>query len=130
MATWKQVRDYLFANYKCEYNNDGDFIKLIFDAGNDRTQVVIVDRLKNQAGTSWVQVSSPVGEVEGADIFDLLEELSSTVCGGAIKIGDDIWIRNVILLDSIDNDLLDSALARIASIADDLEEKFVGGDEY
>ena len=129
MATWKQVRDYVESNYKYDYDEEGDFFKLIFDVGDDRTQVVFIQRLKNQKGTSWVEVSSPIGEIDKADIFDFLEELEETVCGGAIKRGDYIFIRNAILLDSIDSDSLDSALARIASIADDLENKYVGGDD-
>lgn len=98
MATWKQVGDYVASNYKYDYYGKGDLFKLIFDVGDDRTQVVLIQRLKNQEGTSWVEVSSPIGEVDKADIFDFLEELEETVCGGAIKRGDYIFIRNVIFL--------------------------------
>ncbi|MCQ2579724.1 MAG: hypothetical protein MJ159_03390 [Treponemataceae bacterium] len=59
----------------------------------------------------------------------MLEELEENVCGVAIKRGYYIFIRNVILLESIDSESLDSALARIVSIADNLEYKYVGGDD-
>lgn len=128
MASWKQVRDYVESNYKYDYDRDCDY-KLILDVGNERTLVVFIQRLKNQEGTSWIDVSSPIWEIDEADIFDLLEELEENVCGVAIKRGYYIFIRNVILLESIDSESLDSALARIVSIADNLEYKYVGGDD-
>ena len=129
MATWKQVRDYIQENYKYEYDEEYDMFKLIFEITDERSQVVFVERDKSVSGTSWIEVSSPVGEVNKNDIFDLLEDLDKKVCGGAVKIGNRIFIRSRYLLDSIDSDAIDNALSLLAGIADELEEKYVGGDE-
>ena len=129
MATWKQVRDYIQSNYDCKYNEEADLLSLVFDTNEDRSQVVIVSRNKSNSGDNWIEIASPIGEVSKNDIFDLLEDLTDYVCGGAILIDDEVWIRNRILLDSIDSPTIDNVMKIIAGIADDLEDKYVGGDE-
>lgn len=129
MATWKQVRDYIQSNYNsAEYSEKGDFLSLVFEIDEERSQMVFVDRSKSEGGSNWIDISSAVGEVSKNDIFDLLEDLDDYVCGGAVKIDNEIWIRNRILLESIDCPTIDNVMGIIAGIADDLEDKYVGGD--
>lgn len=129
MATWKQVRDYIQSNYNsAEYSEEGDFLGLVFEIDEERSQMVFVGRSKSKGGSNWIDISSAVGEVSKNDIFDLLEDLDDYVCGGAVKIDNEIWIRNRILLESIDCPTIDNVMGIIADIADDLEDKYVGGD--
>ena len=131
MATWKQIRDYIQSNYKYDYDEELDMFKLIFDMGDGRTQAVFLERDQNQGcDTSYVEISSPVGMVSKNDIFDLLEDLEGKVCGGAVKSGKNIFIRDRMLLESVDAVWIDNSLKLIAGIADEMEDKYVGGDEY
>lgn len=126
MATWKQVRDFIQSNYNgVDYDEEYDFLDLDFNTGNDRVKKVFVERIKNETNTTeWIEISAIVGEVNKNDIFDLLEDLSGYVCGGAVKNGDNIYIRNRILIDSIDSSSIDNIMGLVAFIASELEDKY------
>jgi len=128
MASWDQVKNFIRGNYKVQ-DDDGDFFRMIFDLGNNRTQMVFVQKVITKKDGIWIQLSSPVGIIKQEKINKVLEALNDKVCGGLVKIGDKHFIRHCIPIDHMSLDEFAVPLNFITSSADDLEEKFVGGDE-
>ena len=125
MATWKQIRDYIQTNFKSEYDEEEDTFKLIFEVNNGNEQLVLVERYKNQSqDNDWIEISAPVGAVGKNDIFDLLESLSGKVCGGAVKYGENVWIRSTLQVSGVTADDINNVMWTLAGIADELNEKF------
>jgi len=128
MASWDQVKNFIKGNYKVQ-SDEGDFFKMVFELGNDRTQMVFVQKIDTTKNGIWIQMSSPVGIIKQEKINKVLEVLNDKVCGGLVKIGDKHFIRHCLPIDSMSLDEFSVPLSFITSSADDLEKKFVGGDE-
>ncbi|GBU26766.1 hypothetical protein R84B8_00278 [Treponema sp. R8-4-B8] len=128
MASWDQVKNFIRSNYKVQ-NDEGDFFKMVFDLSNDRTQMVFVQKVQTKQNGIWIQISSPVGIIGQEKMNKALETLNDKVCGGLVKIGDKHFVRHCMPIDDMSLDEFAVPLTFITSSADDLEKKFVGGDE-
>jgi hypothetical protein len=128
MASWEQVKNFIRGNYKVQ-NDEGDLFRMVFDLGNDRTQLVFVQKIINKNNSIWVQISSPVGIIKQEKINKALEMLNDKPCGGLVKIGDKHFIRHCMPIDDMSLDEFSVPLNFITNAADELEQKFVGGDE-
>jgi hypothetical protein len=130
MTTWNSVVEYVRSNYKIA-DEGPDKIKLIFEVGDMRTQVVFLWRetLANGA-EEWLQIESPVGKADKMDLRAVLEEVGNKVCGGAALIDGHLFIRQSMPLANLDINEFERPLALITSTADRLEHQFVGGDEF
>jgi len=63
LATWSALTDYVRAIYKISEETP-DSLKLIFDVGDLRSQVVVLWRMSLLDGTDeWVQIESPFGRL-------------------------------------------------------------------
>jgi hypothetical protein len=130
MATWADVITYVRSTYKIA-DEKPDAIKLVFEVGGLRTQVVMLWHLTLAGGREeWVQIESPIGNVGTVDLRRALDAVGDTVCGGLGKLGDLVTFRHAVPLANININELEVPLALVTSTADDLERSLVGGDQY
>lgn len=129
MATWKQIKDFLRGNFNIA-EDSGDMFKLIFNVDNDRSQIIYIEKIKSQNHDLWVELSSPIGTIENDEINDALEILNDKMCGGMVKIGDLHFVRHCMPIDNINGEDFIAIMNIIIGVADELEERFVGGDSY
>jgi hypothetical protein len=130
MATWGDVVSYVHSNYKVA-DEKPNVIKLIFEVGGLRTQVVMLWHLTLAHGQEeWVQIESPIGEVSKVDLNRALDGLVDTVCGGLGKLGNLVTFRHAIPLQNLNINEFEAPLALVTTTADQLERQLVGGDEF
>jgi len=129
MAKWSEIKKEIQRNYTVADESLG-LIKLIFEFSDGRSQIVLIEKANNDNGEIWVQVSSPVGMIESDDLEAALEILGEKLCGGLIKEDETYVVRNSMLMEELSYEELFRSLKMISVIADELEEKFIGDDEY
>ncbi|KAA2250964.1 YbjN domain-containing protein [Solihabitans fulvus] len=130
MASWGDVVAYVRAEYQV-IAQDRDEIRILFEFDDDRSQVVVLAREVLDELHEWVQIASPCALVADVDLKQLLEEVGhTTVAGGAAIMGDHVVLRHSLPLENLDINELVDPMTLVAGSADELEEKFVGGDSY
>ena len=130
MATWNDLTTYVKNNYKIS-DEQPNLIKLIFDTGNLRSQVVILWHLTLSDGNEeWVQIESPFGEVGSIDLNQALQAVGNTVCGGMAMFGNMVTFRHSLPLQNLNINEFTGPLAMVTTTADQLEKTLVGGDKF
>jgi hypothetical protein len=130
MTTWNDLVEYIHNHYKIADENP-NMIKMVFETGGLRSQVVLVWHLTlNDGSEEWVQIESPFGDVNTIDLRAALEGIGSTVCGGLAQFGDLVTFRHSIPLQNLNINEFESPLALVTTTADNLERQFTGGDQY
>jgi hypothetical protein len=130
MTTWHSLADYVRSNY--QVGDEGpNRIKLVFEVGDMRTQVVFLWRQLLMDGTEeWLQIESPVGRVDSMNLRAVLDEVGAMVCGGAAIMDGVLFIRQAMPISNLEINEFERPLRLVTSSADALERKFVGGDEF
>lgn len=128
MATWADLSGYIRTQFKIA-RDDGTVIKLIFDVGDGRSQVVVVAS-ETLADVEWAAIASPFAKAAGADLLEVLEVAGGFLAGGIVKIGDELWVRHSVPLPSLDREDFSEPLAFVTHAADILEQRFSSGDSY
>jgi hypothetical protein len=130
MTTWNDLVGYVHANYKIT-DESHNMIKLVFDTGNMRSQVVIVWHLTLGDGSEeWVQIESPFGEVGSVNLAAALQQIGNTVCGGLAQAGNLVTFRHSLPLENLNINEFESPLALVTTTADNLERQLTGGDRF
>jgi hypothetical protein len=130
MATWSDVVTYVRANYKVAEEQPNS-IKLIFETGNLRSQVVMLWHLTLNDGTEdWVQIESPFGELGSVDLNRAIQMIGNTVCGGMAHVGNMITFRHSLPLLNLNINELERPLVLVTTTADELERTLTGGDKF
>jgi hypothetical protein len=131
MASWTDLKQYIQNNYKIADERD-DMIKLIFETGGLRSQVVIVWHVQLAgSGEHWIQIESPFGELGSLDLAAALNAVGNTVCGGMSLVGGQlVTFRHSVPLDDINIGEFEAPLAMVTSTADKLEQALTGGDKF
>jgi hypothetical protein len=130
MASWNSFVDYVRRNYKIA-KEDRDGLVLVFELDDGRSQMVFLWRQVLMNGTEeWVQIESPCADVDNVSLQQLLKTLGNMVCGGAVIVGNQVHIRNCMLLADMDVAEFERPLQLVVSTADRLEQHFAGGDRY
>lgn len=130
MASWKELRDHVAANYKIADERDR-MIRLLFDAGNNRSQVVFLWHHALRDGTEdWVQIESPIGDLANVPFIPLMREVDKTLCGGIGATGDIVTYRHSVPLENLDLNEFERPLMLVVMTADRLEHKLVGADRF
>ena len=130
MATWNDVKNFLKSNLNNAQevsNGNGVTVDIKFTDG--RSQFVNVMR-QEYKGAEWADVFSGVGAISAANLNGALEWLLTQTCGGLIKIGDNYAVRHCIPIADLSNEEIIGPLNIVASVADSLEEKLVGADNF
>ncbi|MGV9213660.1 hypothetical protein ACTFTM_17540 [Micromonospora sp. RB23] len=130
MATWADLKSYVRSNYKIS-DEQQDLIKLVFETGNLRSQVVLLWHVTLADGSEeWVQIESPFGELRSVNVAQALREIGDTVCGGMSAVGDMVTFRHAVPLLNLNINEFESPLALVTSTADRLEQLLTGADRY
>ncbi len=130
MATWQDLVGYIHANYKVAEHN-GDFIKLIFDMGELRSQVVVVQNAALAGGAEqWALIQSPFAKLGAVDLAKVLDFLGDVVCGGVACLGDLLTVRHAVPLANLNINEFERPLHLVTFAADLIEKNFAGGDTF
>jgi hypothetical protein len=116
VATWTEVKQYVFQNYKVE--DDGGDSMTIRLGGDERTQLVFFAK----AG-DYLVFSSPiakVGEVQPGKV------LTSSLVFGVIQTADYYSLRHVALMSTLDVAEIDLAILEFGTVADSIESDLNG----
>jgi hypothetical protein len=130
MATWSDVVAYVRSNYKIAEEKPNS-LKLIFETGNLRSQVVLLWHLTlNDGSEDWVQIESPFGELGSVDLTAAVQMIGNTVCGGMAHVGNLVTFRHSLPLLNLNINELERPLALVTTTADNLERELTGGDKF
>jgi hypothetical protein len=130
MATWGDLVAFVRSTYRI-IKDEQDEIRIMVRFDDDRKQVVIVYRERLDQREDWVQIASPCGRAADVDIASMLVELGMTsVVGGLVIMGEHVVIRHSLPLENLDINEFTDPLELIASAADEMEQKYTGGDNY
>ena len=127
MATWQQVKSYIYANYNVS-NDSGDMITLLFETGNGRSQMVMIGHLDAGEFAS-VRFSSPFASWTNASPERVLRATEGSGVG-ICSIGDYFVTTHSQLLSTIDEAEIDWPMAYVTSMADNLEQALGLGDAF
>ena len=136
MKTWNEVIKFIRSN--CEVsdsyyegqNAEKDWLKIIVNCQDRRSQMVFVNKLDESYKTgSWIQIASPCGIINNNDLNSVLEYLGNEFCGGLVKIGNHHFVRDTMPIDDLSPKEFDAPFQYVASYADIIERKWVGGDK-
>lgn len=129
MANWNELVGFLANNYTCSIS--GDVVTLPYSFQNGRTQNVYVALGGNESQGDWVFVSSAVAEISHVGQLEAICRVAnSKICGGVVIDGDHIAIRDSMPLLNLDDTEIESSISLVVSIADELEQMFVGRDNF
>ena len=125
------LKGYIHNNYKIADERD-DVIKLVFDVGGMRSQVVIVWHVQ-LAGTEedWIEIESPIGELGQVDLAAALQHVGNTLVGGlALAGGNIVTFRHSVPLDDLASTSSRLRSRWVTGSADRLEQALTGGDKF
>ncbi|GDY32479.1 YbjN domain-containing protein [Gandjariella thermophila] len=130
MASWADLAAFVRSRYRVVAER-ADEIRILVEFDDERSQTVMVFREMLDRRDEWVQIASPCGLAGDVDLHDLLVEIGATaVVGGAAIIGEHVVVRHSLPLANLDTNEFVDPLHLVATTADELEEKFFGGDGY
>ncbi|HWE90427.1 MAG TPA: hypothetical protein VG317_13275 [Pseudonocardiaceae bacterium] len=138
MATWRDLVHYIkFDSSYRVIREEPDEIRIEYKisqyAEDDeaRTQVMILAREVMDRKEDWVQIATPFAKVDQVDLPTVLADIGlNCVVGGAVVMGEYLVLRHSLPLANLDGNEFEDPLELVANSADDLEERFVGGDQY
>ena len=123
MATQAEVMKYIEANFKFEDVGNG-LLKLLFDLGNSRAQLVFAS-----VNETTIQYFSPFALISDVSAKAALEANSEYSLGMQI-LGDSYMVKHLALIEDLDASEVNQGFNLVCSIADELEDKLVGGDRF
>jgi hypothetical protein len=129
MASWNDLVEYVKRNYKVS-DEQPDMLKLLFETGNMRSQVVLLWHMSLSNNEEWVQIESPFGELGSLDLAAALQAVGNTVCGGMALFGNLVTFRHSLPLDNLNINEFESPLALVTTTADQFEKQLTGGDKF
>jgi hypothetical protein len=130
MATWGDLVAFARTKYRI-IRDEPDEIRIEVHFEDERKQVVIVYRERLDKREDWIQIASPCGIATEVDIASMLVELGITaVVGGLVIMGEHVVVRHSLPLENLQINEFVDPLELIASTADELEQKYTGGDNY
>jgi hypothetical protein len=130
MATWGDLVTFVRTEYRVS-RVEQDEIRIEVEFEDERRQAVVIYREVLDQKDEWIQIASPCGKAAEVNLLALLTELGHTaVVGGLVIMGEYVAVRHSLPLENLDINEFVDPLALVAGVADELEEKFTGGDGY
>lgn len=123
MATKQQAIDFMKSKYNVEDLGDDTF-KMLFNLQDGRSQLIFAAFNDN-----WIMFSSKFASTDDLTPKQALEIANDWICGIQL-IGEGYFVRNVVSLKDLDESDFVENLELVMNVADTIEEKAVGGDNY
>lgn len=127
MATWQQVKSYIYANYTVS-NDDGQTLTMFFETEAGRSQMVLVSFIDADPFSSVV-FASPIAEWSQVSADRVLRATESMTVG-VRSVGDYIVAHHAQLVASIDEAEIDLPLMLVVNQADQAERSLGLGDQF
>lgn len=106
-------------------------IGMTFETDNLRSQIVFLWRVEFAGGMEeWVQIESPIAELESVNLDHALRAVGHTVCGGLAANEGYLTFRHSVPLLNLDINEFERPLTLVVSTADELERTPTGGDKF
>jgi hypothetical protein len=128
---WGQLRQHVKSRFTVADEGD-DFIAVVFGIDNGRrSQLASVNRVTLMDGAEeWAIIQSPVGRLADADTTVAVRAVEGLIVGGLARGLDMVMVRHAMLLTDFDEAEFDDVIVQVALVADGLEERLLGRDEF
>jgi hypothetical protein len=145
VATWEDLHSYVVVRYEI-VRQTADELRFRLPTTGDRTQLVVVKRIREAAARPgvevtdaaaavadpdqvWVQIESPVARLGDVDLAKALELAGPSVVGGLAAEEGVIVYRHSIPLGPAALDGFEFPFRQVVHLADELEQALTGRDE-
>jgi hypothetical protein len=129
MTTWQELTSFIQSTYDVSEMTDSR-IKMVFNTGDLRSQVVFLWRMELNGGEEWIQFESVVGPLSSIDLVQAFRSTENHVCGGLAVSGDVLTVRHAAPLANLDANEVVRPIVLVTTTADDLEKQLIGTDVY
>jgi hypothetical protein len=130
MANWPALQTYIRQNYKIAEDSESS-LKLIFETGNLRSQLVIIRRSeRGDSGEEWVTLQSPVGSALSVDLPRAASLAADYICGGLVIAFDLVLLRHSMPLADLSINEFEVPLLVVVNGADHIEAQLSTADTY
>jgi hypothetical protein len=123
MASKQEAINFIKSTYRCEEISGGT-LKFVFELDGGRSQLVFAD-----VNDSNIQYLSPFATVNDVTAKQALEANADYSVGMQI-VGDQYMIKHLAFLADLDESEIDGGFRVVANVADELEQKLIGGDKH
>ena len=130
MATWNEVKGFLQSNFPTKLINDQMLGIEIPLQGKDRSQYLLIGMDSTEWYGEVFMICSCIGTIPEHKLNDVLSDIFGKVIGGLVAVNGTHYLRENIPASEYQQDTFLKQMGSIARIADELEEKFVGGDKH
>lgn len=130
MASWDQLVDFVKKNYKVSEQTDR-MLRFEFSIGDngERSQIAFVWHTPTD-GEEWIQIESPIGELDKIDLRELLELVEKKVVGGVAALEGHAVLRDAVPLADMSVEEFESPFRFVTVTADHLEHQLTGADRH
>ena len=129
MATWRELVGYLSSNYKIE-QPDSETIKLLFDTGNGRSQMVLIFGVAlDNPELAHAAFFSAFAKNDQITPQQLVAVLADSNLLGIAQVGDYYGYMNVSLLANLDANEIEWPMNLVTDFADERERMLGLGDD-
>ena len=129
MSICEAVKGLISMKFNVTEISDGDALKMLFDVGGGRSQLVFVEHAYNDQA-DYIQVLSPVGDIPQVNIVEVARDVGKKVLGGVVLVDDRVYLTHSAPLADIDENEILEPIHRICAMADELEQHYLGTDEF
>lgn len=128
MTTWADLQEHARTEYTLQ-DDEADMLSMVWSYDGDRTQRIVVRRVV-LAQREVIEFKSPFARVGQVPPETLLEDNARLLLGTVARTGDVYVVIYNALLQHLVLSEFDYLLARVAAVADTLEEKYVRTDRF
>lgn len=130
MADWDALHRYIKSQYKVSEDNINS-VTLLFNVDDHRSQLVMVHRAGEVAGSEWATISTPICDEGDIDTREALLKSADMIVGGLALIdGGPVIFRHSIRLQDLDPAEFEEPLGIAIQFGDRLERELTGADKY
>lgn len=126
--TWDEIRTHMRANYRL-HDDHPDMMSMVWQYDDNRKQRIVVRRF-HAADREMLEFKSPFARKGQVEPEVLLHDNSRLPLATLALSGDVYLVIYNVLLEHLVIEDFDFLLARIAAVADTLEERYVRADQF
>ncbi|MBX2803890.1 MAG: hypothetical protein KTR31_39810 [Myxococcales bacterium] len=128
MTTWADLQRHMRESYRLQ-EDQPDMMSMVWSYDDGRMQKIIVRRYE-AAERQMVEFKSPFARVGQVAPETLLQDNGKLPLATVAQSGEVYLVIYNVLLENLVLDDFDFVLARVAAVADTLEEKYVRADKF